>query len=108
MTRLFRKGDVVSLTAVIEMDQRAPSGHEAGPLMTHVRIDGHHSPFYVEAEHVTLLVPHFNPNDKVVSTEFVGTGIVRAVFGQKAWVEVDGGMRTLMAGDLRLESEGKA
>ncbi|MDQ0422363.1 hypothetical protein J2045_003411 [Peteryoungia aggregata LMG 23059] len=107
MTRLFRKGDVISLTGVIETDQRTPSGHEAGPLMTHVRVDGHHSPFYVEADLVTLLVPHFNPNDKVVSTEFVGTGTVRAIFGPKAWVEIDGRMQTLMAADLRLESEGK-
>lgn len=107
MTRLFRKGDVVSLTAVVETDQRAPSGNEAGPLMAHIKLDGHYSPFYVDTALVTLLVPRFNEGDNVVSKEFVGTGIVRAVFGQKAWVEIDGRMQTLMAADLRLESEGK-
>lgn len=105
MTRLFRKGDVVSLTAIIAEDQVARQGPEVSASMARVKIDGHYNPLYVEADLVTLVVPHFNPNDKVVSTEFVGTGIVRAVFGPKAWVEIDGRMQTLMAADLRLESE---
>ncbi len=105
MTRLFRKGDVVNLIATVAADQRVSAGNEAEQPMVQLQIEGTYAALFVEAARLQLIVPRFNPDDKVVSTEFVGTGIVRSVFGEHAWVELGGKMRTCLAGDLRLESE---
>lgn len=80
MPKLFRKGDQVTVKAVVRFNQ------ETDREGVHLRIQ--HTDCMVDAHNVSLLIPHMEVGDEV-ETRSGRRGIVCGLHGEVAWVRCD-------------------
>lgn len=104
MTRPFREGDIVSVTGTVIYDQ-----HEAASEIA-INLDGRYSSVSVKPECVSLVRPHFKPDEMVIYDNGVETagpvGTVKATNGDDVWVQLaDNTMQTWPANFTRLHDE---
>lgn len=115
MTRRFRKGDVVTIRAVIthdEIEQDDALADHRGPTVR-AKPDGYCDGLFIPKSSVKLVVPHFEVGERVIYDDGIEVGkhaaTVKAVADGRLWVDVDGtGFQTWLATDARLleKSEG--
>lgn len=88
MTRLYRKGDIVSIKCEVWVDQTQDTGGEVQEPHVRVVMPNKYDKAYLPASAVELLIPHFNIEDHVCNGD--NTGKVMAKDGNALWVRLDG------------------
>lgn len=88
MTRLYRKGDIVSVRCTILVGQT--TDEDGGRQEPHVRVimPNQYDRAYVPASAIELIIPHFDLGDLVSNGQ--STGKVMAKDGNALWVCLDG------------------
>jgi hypothetical protein len=113
MTRLYRKGDIVTIVAVVEKDEVEDGTgvvhDDLGPTIK-VKPEGHWTDLYIPKVSVSLVRPFFKPDEPVIYDNGVETagpvGTVKATNGDDVWVQlVDNKMQTWPANHTRLYDE---
>jgi hypothetical protein len=82
----FSKGDVVTVRAVVKYHHHQDH-HETRTVS--VLFNGHYETVFVEPEALTLVHHHFNVGDRVRSENYESHAIVRGVFKDDAWIELE-------------------
>ena len=111
MTRLYRKGDIVTIIAVVERDETESSieHDELGPTIN-VKPEGHWTALHIPKNSASLIRPFFKPDELVIYANGVETagpvGTVKATHGDDVWVQLaDNTMQTWPATFTRLYDE---
>lgn len=104
MTRLYRKGDVVAVKAVVVRDQKVYEGPEVEPLepTLAVKIEAQWSEFHVPLNAVQLSVAHFEVGDSVAHREEKTKGTILAIHDDVLWIDTEDGFETWVSSDVDL------
>jgi hypothetical protein len=100
----MRKGDIVTIKAVVEMVYPNNPDYPSLNDKAKVRVEGHHDAIWVDLAQVTVVTPCFNNGErvrKIHNPEITGT--IVATFDGDCWVDLDKGNRgTIKATDLEI------
>ena len=104
MTRLYRKGDVVAVKAVVVRDQKIYEGPEVEPLepTLAVKIEGQWAESYIPLNAVQLSVAHLEVGDSVAHCAEKTAGTILAIHDDVLWIDTEDGFETWIAADVDL------
>lgn len=104
MTRLYRKGDVVAIRAVVIRDQRSYEGENVAALTptVAVQIDGQYAETYFPLDAIQLSVAHYERGDEIIHRVEKTHGTVLAVHDDVLWIDTEDGFETWLAADVDL------
>jgi hypothetical protein len=114
MTQKYRKGDVVTVKAVVQSDNFDPEKKDAN---VYVLPEGHYTSIFVDPKAVTMVQPYFAPGERVQKKHNKSDGMDRrhpvrgtvlAMHDIDVWVQFDHGKRgTVPAIELEPSTETK-
>jgi hypothetical protein len=109
MSRTYRKGDIVTIRAVVERHYDAEVNHIGGQVS--IKVEDHHQTIFVKPEQLTIQIPFFAPGERVQKINSGRTpirGTVVANSEDSVWVKFDTGKHgTVPANELEaLEGRG--
>lgn len=99
MSRKYRKGDIVTVRAVVE------THYTEGEILkdqVKIEIEGTHQSVFVKPDQLTIQIPFFAPGERVRKRNSTDrTGTVAANAEGEVWVRFDNGKHgTVLATDL--------
>lgn len=108
MTRLYRKGDIVSIRGMVYSDQSKDEDLDRQEPHVRVIMPNQYDKAYLPVSAIELIIPHFDLGDSVSNGQ--STGKVMAKDGNALWVRLDdtGSFETWSAVDTDLAETGGA
>jgi len=110
MTQKFRRGDIVTVKAVVDTHYDRGEDYPILSGKVSVKVDGQRDTLLLTPEQLTLIVPFFAATDRVRRKEAKHiTGEVIATIDGKVWIRFDAGnkMGTLDATEIEIIPAGE-